>query len=463
MINTLTDKINKSLQKNLQNLSEESLFTVKLIKEIGLENVLNKIKEKINTSEFLNFRVLSIFQKEKIKEETIKENRIKIDNKILFNEIIKLSPNLADQYLEAFYKPKESSSRNGIIVDSKESVLALSNHAFSLKYRNYNTKIVNPFTNNLIDSTFFNYKKSKEFSAIYPARNRILDRDGDKSHSMKISINGILRYKDFKPIKEMSPQNTAFEFTIYHELAHASFPQMMNNYGTQSEKNSDISAIIKMIKNHDLNQEEAQELCNNVISFRVNSNTIDLYDKYTKRAEVTSHYTEDALLSLKKVLETELEEVKKLPDDKICRYSNILVDLNRKNESVLFGLSEHVTKIDPNIISKAIEEHDQNMIKAGPINETDKWFREASEEVFIDTLNENKGIYEEVLIRTKLKENFNDNLNELYEMCANKNPEIGKEVRELYSSYEKNLKENKINVKRGFDSETFSKSINKIS
>lgn len=462
MLNSLTQKLNKSLQKNMQNLSEENLFSINLLKEVGLSTVVNYLKENFPFKDYLNFRALSIFKKSKEVED-----KITADNLMLFDNIIKLSPHLADQYLESFFAV-DKKNRSALLVNEAKLVTQLSIYVLSLKGKDYKNKIYNPFTGAIMESTFLNYynvpKTATDLSHVVVLPERFKERKGDHAYEMNMSVYQTYLYKNnFKPLKGLKQEDLAFEFVLYHECAHASFPQMMEIDSTENEKHSDITSIIKMIKNHDLNQEEAQELCNNVIGFRVNSNSVDAYMQYSVNTKMRSHYTVDAIISLKKVLETELDEIKKLPDNKMCRYSAILIDINKKNESVIFGVEDHKTDIDLEVISKVISDHDEKIMKNGPMNSTDKWFRDNTEEIFLENVQNNKSIYEDILIQTKLSENFDENINVFYKKYSDLNPNVGNTVKDIYKDYEDKQKSDVVKISNGFDSNKFIKSINKIS
>lgn len=467
MLNSLTQKLNKSIQKNIQSLSKENLFSINLLKEVGLSTVITYIKDSFQFKDYLSFRALNIFKNEEEIQRKIQE-----DNTNLFNAIIKLSPHLADQYLESFFNLNKSSNRESLIINSSNDIVQLSEDIFDAGEGSYDIKVLNPFTGNLIDTRFLSYEKKPESiidsSFMLPIKEKEQIRDGDKTHIMNISMYDTYFNKDvFTSIKVIKPEILSLEFTLYHECAHASFAQMTNADKNKDEKNSDITAIIKIIKNHDLNQEDSQELCNNIIKYRIKTNPTNPYLEYTTDNKLRIHYTTDAILSLKNVIETELEEMKKIPDNKISRYSNFLIELNTKNESVIFGPSDHTKEIDMVVIKKAIDDHHKEITEdlieiEGEPNQISTWFKEMKEKEFLDTLINNKILYEDVLIQVKLKENFEENINVLYQKSLQKNPMIGIELRNIYTEYQTNQDKIKVNISDTFNSKEFSKSINKI-
>lgn len=474
MLDKLNAKINKNIQSNIKTLIEENLLSINFIKDYGFNNVIEYIRENIPFKEYLNFRSLNIFKNEEEIQRKIQE-----DNTNLFNAIIKLSPYLADQYLESFFNLNKSSNRESLIISSSNDIVQLSEDIFDAGEGSYDIKVLNPFTGNLIDTRFLSYEKIPETiidsSFMLPIKEKEQIRDGDKTHIMNISMYDTYFNKNvFTSIKGIKPEILSLEFTLYHECAHASFAQMTNSDKNKDEKNSDITAIIKIIKNHDLNQEGSQELCNNIIKYRIKTNPTDPYLEYTTDNKIRIHYTTDAILSLKSVIKTELEEMKKIPDNKISRYSNFLIELNTKNESVLFGLSDHTTQIDKSVIQKAIEDHrkevaedfieiDGEKIEIGDeLNQIITWFKELKEKEFEEILFDNKILYEDVLIQVKLKENFEETISILDQKTLQNNPMIGMELRKTYTEYQKNQDNLKVNISDTFNSKDFSKSINKI-
>lgn len=462
MLNSLTQKLNKSIQKNIQNLSEENLFSINLLKEVGLNTVITYIKDSYQFKDYLSFRALNIFKKSK---ET--ESEIKTDNLILFDNIIKLSPHLADQYLESFFTVNKNDNRAALVLDNADSIRKLSNYVISLKDKNYEQKVFNPFTGAIINTSFLNYyskpKTEEENSNMAQLPEGFDKRNKDESHEMNISVYQTYSAKDnFSSIKGLKPQDLSLEFILYHEFAHASFSQMTEANLNEKEKHSDVTSLIKMIKNHNLNQEEAQELCNNAIKFRVNLNKNDTYTEYSTKSELRKHHTIDAILSLKKILETELETIKELPDSKIPRYTSFIIDVNKNNQSFLFGKEDHKKYIDPKILDKVIADHDKIIMKNGPLNSTDKWFRDNTEEIFIENVKDNRTVYEDILIQTKLNENFDKNLDFFYKRYSDVNPNIGNKIRTLFKEYEAKQEKDVVKISNGFDSKEFIKSINKI-
>lgn len=467
MLDKLNAKINKNLQNNIKVLIEENLLSINFIKDYGFNNIIEYIKENISFKEYLNFRALNIFKNEEEIQRKIQE-----DNTNLFNSIIKLSPHLADQYLESFFNLNKSSNRESLIISSSNDIVQLSEDIFDAGEGSYDIKVLNPFTNNLIDTRFLSYEKIPETiidsSFMLPIKEKEQIRDGDKTHIMNISMYDTYFNKDvFTSIKGIKPEILSLEFTLYHECAHASFAQMTNADKNKDEKNSDITAIIKIIKNHDLNQEESQELCNNIIKYRIKTNPTDPYLEYTTDNKIRIHYTTDAILSLKSVIKTELEEMKKIPDNKISRYSNFLIELNTQNESVLFGLSDHTTQIDKSVIQKAISDHYKETTTdiieiEDETNQISTWLKELKEKEFEEILFDNKILYEDVLIQVKLKENFEETISILTKKTLQNNPMIGMDLRKIYNEYQTNQENVKVNISDTFNSKDFSKSINKI-
>jgi len=128
-----------------------------------------------------------------------------------------------------------------------------------------------------------------------------------------------------------------FEFTLYHELAHASFNQiskMTEDYSNNNEIHSDICAIIKIIKNHDYNAKESLALCHEVFNYRMNSAANDQYLEIN--SPIRTHYTEFGLLQFTSILSRYNNNVKELKDSEISDFvETFMQEAQTKKQKIL--------------------------------------------------------------------------------------------------------------------------------
>lgn len=158
-----------------------------------------------------------------------------------------------------------------------------------------------------------------------------------------------------------------FEFTLYHELAHASFNQMSkmtDSYSNDNEIHSDLCSIIKMIKNHDYTAKESLALCHEIFNYRLNTASNDYYLEVN--APMRTHYTEFGLLQFTSILSKYNNQVKELKDNEITDFvETFMQEAQLREQKILPEMSnkkEFVSNLVENYFNKNMGEDMNNIL-----------------------------------------------------------------------------------------------------
>lgn len=464
MILDLVQKINKSLQNSVDSFINENLFSVKVLREVGLDKISEVINKGFSIREHLNLRVL-----DRIKDTDKVKELIQQDNFLLYKQIISLAPYLKDQALETFFEFDRKEPRMALNLDQIDKLTNFAHFSYGFKDDDFECKIFNHFTGAIINTKIVAYHteptNTQNSSHMAVEHAKILEREADNVHSMKISMYQVMQFSaHFSSFhfsqRAIIPADLCFEFILNHEMAHASYPQIGTNDENYNEKNSDVSSIIKMIKNHDFTQEEAQQLCDDVIRFR--SVKFDHVDHYSRTPDIRPHYTIDAVVALKTVLETEFDQIKELKDKEICRYSSFIIDEHLSNGSLIFGNKNHIKHIDHEYIDELANEYNEKLMSKGVLTLQDKINFDYAVEFFPMTAHENKMAYEDMIIQKMLHDDFETSLATLHHNYSKEHPNFGHIIRNTFQVYQENKAEAKLNLQEKFDRRMLETRVNVI-
>lgn len=304
----------------------ENLLSIKMLREFSVNEVLETVNEKTNVIDFLKIKFLN-----SVKDSELTNMSLKRDNMIILENIYKKAPHIVDSVFERFFENNGMGMKTMPIetIEDRSNMLALMQEAKD----NVKITIKNPFTGHLIGTTLSSFNLNEgQGSAITADPRQYEDAKNINNHTLELSDMSVftLEVEGFKSIKGIPSKQVAFDFVLYHELSHANYSQMSSvSHGdfykeNHHEKNSDVSSLIKMIKEYDLNQEESQSLCDMCIMCRVNTSKDKEISRYASYTDC--HYTVDAVFYLKKVVEADLDKVKSISDKEIGRYVDFVIE-----------------------------------------------------------------------------------------------------------------------------------------
>ena len=435
MIINLVNSLNKILP--LGKLINENLVTIKVLRENGNEAVNSLIHENMDFKEYLKFRFLN-----SIKDSAFIDNQIKRDNQKILDSMNDMTPALKDTVLEKlFQSDNHNTPSNSFCLETKREV---QNFFKNIDYnKDMNVIIKNPFTGHDIKTLITHNRdtpnKRKDYdSHLNIDHAQLASGQINTIHKMTVDMRQVISDANvyYETIKGVSPQELSFDFTLYHELAHADYSQMARKNYNRNEKNSDISALIKIINTYDFDQKEAQKLCDNFLNYRINSADLSNY-KSLDAEHVRVHYTEDAVLVLKQMIENDVNAIKQLPDREIPRYAEFIIDqipsLALKVDKIdYFKKFEHDYKrdfaknSDPDVIS-----HDIDKIKY-------KVFKD--DEIFND-----------LVINYLLKKDFNQGKEIIFDLFESNY--LSQIVNNNYALYKEEKYTHYASIEKNFDSQ----------
>lgn len=355
MLPSLVQKLSNSVHCFVN----ENLLSVKMLRELGVNEVLETVSEKTNVMDFLKIKFLN-----SVKNSELTNMSLKRDNMIILESIYKKAPHIVDSVYERFFE------NNGVGVKTLpvETLEDRSNMLNLMQEAKGNVKITieNPFTGHLIGTTLSSFNLNEGQGSAITADPRQYEKAKNiNNHTLELSDMSVftLEVEGFKSIKGIPSKQVAFDFVLYHELAHANYSQMSSvAHGdfykeNHHEKNSDVSSLIKMIKEYDLNQEDAQSLCDMCIMCRVNTSKDKEISRYASYTDC--HYTEDAVFYLKKVVEADLDKVKSIPDKEIGRYVDFVIQVG--NNTPGLGLDNNKSSdIEQEFLAALIKRNNRN-------------------------------------------------------------------------------------------------------
>lgn len=426
---------------------EENLHIVKIMKDNNFKEAIEKIAGVSFSTpmDFLKYKVLNYIKYSKYIDNLIKEDNNKVISSIKL-EVDDLG--LRDSLLSKFIK---TDKENPIIsyVNDFNDIEELLNNIESADDE-YSCRLINPFTGLEIKSYFTKTPDKKSNSYMITNFDLLINNKQDEAFIMIINYAHLNSNHDINP-SDSKLKKMVFEFTVYHELAHASFSQILNNTDynktNKGEVNSDVSAIIKVIKNNNLSIDESLNFCNHILKFRANH--AKYYDpsgstseNFLKNYDVRIHFTEEDLLHLKQFILSNNKMLKTIPDEDITTFSEILVSSFKSNSPLLIeqksSLSNNIM-IDsfienPKFIEAFNDEYQQSYLLQLPKHKRDDTNLsniKKSCESLKDFFSSNFSLFKDFYIVFNLKYNYDNFVqNNLID-----NPNVNKEIIERYSNY----------------------------
>lgn len=417
--------LNRKLESTISYFVSENLSTVKLLKAVGIDKALESVKKETNVMDYLKLKFL-----DKVKDTDIAKKHIEQDNILILKKIATSQPHIQDAVFERFFAPHDLNSEKINDISTAEGRADLFNEMITPEYKDgvhvdKRVAIQNPFTDHVI-TTYLSSLGAKN-----------THEDGTQSdkqsfmiplpiaHSLaKSRFNNMLYLSEnsapdaeaygFKALKAISPLQVKFDYILYHELAHAGYSQLLlnptvdfYNESCKKEKNSDLSAIIKMIKNYDLNKEEAHELCDMVIKFRIEltkNNPISVYSN-----EKLMHFTEDAIFALKQVVDHDFGKIKEIPDKEIGRYANCIIEAGEMTSGLGFKGS--------NIGSPEVEKMFGAALKTRNRNNPELEVHTGVNDLYTvyEKLQDNKDAYTEIILSHRVRLDPDNAIKEIHD------------------------------------------------
>jgi hypothetical protein len=442
----------QKLSNSVSHFVNENLLSIKMLREMGVKEVLEIVSEKTNVMDFLKIKFL-----DSLKDSELTKMAIKHDNLIILQEIYKKDPYIVDSVYERFFEHDDVGMKAISIntLEDRENLLILMQEA----KKNVHRVIKNPFTDHFINTALLAFNLNTEQGAAMIANPvKYEEAKNRNNHQLVLSNTSIIRLEieGFKSIKGISSKQVAFDFMLYHELSHANYSQMSSaSQGdfykdNHHEKNSDVSSLVKMIKEYDLNQEEAQSLCDMCIMCRVNTSKDKEISRYASYTDC--HYTEDAVFYLKKVIETDLEKVKSIPDKEIGRYVDFIIEAG--NNTPGLGLDNNNMKssaIEQEFLAALITRNNRNQ----PTNVKESVDHINS--IYYQTY-EDKFIYTEVIAAEKILADPVNGINKIHAAFDGSN--IAPLANMQYEIYKINKKDFSEGLGPKIDSKTLQKKLN---
>lgn len=346
---------------NIQTLKISLIIKDKILENLHIVNILqnNDIKETLenitgntfeSANDFLKYRVLNFIKNTKYIK-NIQEN----DNK----DVLDLIKNQKSLEL----RDKLISS----IIDSEKNKVDISNCVDINKVRQLLKKnnikeierleIINPF-NDL--KTTMSASSHSSHNTSFSTLNKSKKNNKELNDIFHIFLNkNIINIGDSNLFKVKDKNDILIDFIFFHELAHSSYCQLLevNEYEENlNEIDSDLVSIVKIIKENNLNIEDANELCNIILKYRSESsvfmkkpNGVSYMDGISR---IRVHFTEESILNMKDFLRISgnIDYIKSINDKEISSFIQIFNEetksLNNCTEFKELGTKESEFVLD---------------------------------------------------------------------------------------------------------------------
>lgn len=442
----------QKLSNSVSDFVNENLLSIKMLREFGINEVLKSVGEKTNVMDFLKMKFLN-----SVKNTELTNMILKRDNIIILEEIYKKEPHIVDSVYERFF---ENSGR-GVKETPIETLEDRANLLKIMQESNQTVKkiIINPFTDHFIATSLSSVNSDTiQGASMLSDTSKYEEAKNRNNHQLELSDMSLIRLEmeGFKSVRGILSKQVAFDFVLYHELAHANYSQMSSaSHGdfykeNHHEKNSDVSALVKMIKEYDLNQEDAQSLCDMCIMCRVNTSKDKEISRYASYTDY--HYTEDAVFYLKKVVETDLEKVKSIPDKEIGRYVDFIIEAGHNMPGLgLDNTNIKSSAIEQEFLSALITRNNRNQptnVKEG-VDHINSIYYQTYEDKFI---------YTEVIAAEKILADPVNGIKKIHAAFDGSN--IAPLANMQYEVYKMNKKEFSSDLGPKIDSKTLHKKLN---
>ena len=342
----MKDIIKKTLSDYLKTaastLSDEDIFTLSKIKEDGLSTILKKV---VKQKSLRPINLINLAYALNTNNEIIK-NKLYENNQKIIQELAGVENHLVfADVLHKFYEPKHAENLRLImkLADVKTHELNIDSIQDIPFIRFDDGTYINPYNN----SAFIIESKTEEGSDIKSLRNpnersitatirmSLLSQNDWLQNSGKDHA-GLIHSFSLEQIVKMG-----VEFVLFHELAHSAVKKYSFE-GKDEESFADLCGIIQVIKNNDLSQEDAIKFINRMLLHRSEGNAIAYYainfeDDSNTLPNDRYHFTQNALLYFKEMLQTSFNYIKEMPIKEQAIFAANLV------------IAQSVSEVDQNI------------------------------------------------------------------------------------------------------------------
>jgi hypothetical protein len=421
MILDALKKVNSSLNNTSKSLINEDLKSLLNIHHLGLEealNIANNGNKLSNPITYLKFKVIdalkdlelskkilgSYFKTQLTKIEEAIENPI-IRQQILEENLFKANNNAKHIKVDSFVDVAilhEIGSQEG-----KDKVLT--SHRTINSNLGIKRQVMNPFSGVVVDLEM----QIDKMHTMHGNRVLTMDKKYHDVNSLHVVQVTTQNDKSFNMSDDLNYNKLVnFEFTLYHELAHASYNQMSKTKPedrNSKELHSDLCAIVKIIKNHDLTSRDALNLCGEVFNFRLDSAVHDQY--FNVNDKIREHFTEVGIIQFTSILSKNMDKVKNLKDNEISNFVETFVQEAQNKELKILPEMENKQEFVTNLVDKFIKENiGDNFHNIASFN---AYAANASSKLFEKNPYNTKYLYDDnkkEIIYKKMKNNMMNNM-----------------------------------------------------
>lgn len=367
MILDALKKVNNSLNATSKALMNEDLKSILNIHHFGLDEALqiaNNGNQFVNPISYIKFKVIDALKDLELSKKILgyycKAQLTKIEEAIE-------NPIIRQQLLEEnLFKAKNNDKH--IKVDSFIDVAILheigsqdGKDEVLTKYRTINSnlgikrKVMNPFSGVVVDLEM----QINKMHTTHENRVLIMDKKYHDVNALHVVQVTTQNDRSFNMSDDMNHNKlVSFEFTLYHELAHASYNQMSKTKEddkNHKEVHSDLCAIVKIIKNHDLKTTDALNLCGEVFNYRLNSAITEQY--FNVNNKVRDHFTEVGIIQFASIFSKIIDKVKNLKDNEISHFVETFIQEAQKKELKILPEPENKQEFVKKLLDKFIKEN----------------------------------------------------------------------------------------------------------
>lgn len=367
MILDALKKANNSLNTTTKALCNEDLKSILNIHHFGLDEALsiaNNGSKFSNPITYLKFKIIDTlkdfsFTKKilgeyfktqlslideaisnpLVRKEILKENIFKINNEEKHMKV--------EDFIDVIVLHAEGVKEG---TDSVMTAMNVKNSTLGIK-----RKVMNPFNGIVMDLEM----QHEQEHTMHGNRVFTMDKEFHDIHSLYI-VQVMTNNNRSLNVSEDEKYNKLvnFEFTLYHELAHTSYNQMSKTKTDDrnlKEIHSDLSSIIKVIKNHNMSGSEALHLCEEIFKFRTESPSKSQY--FDKVPTIREHFTELGIISFTSTLSKKMDKIKELKDSEIGDFVETFIQESMKKEINVLPVMENKEAFVKELLNNYIKDN----------------------------------------------------------------------------------------------------------
>lgn len=366
MILDALKKASNSLNTTSKSLVNEDLKSILNIHHFGLSEALtiaNNGNKLSNPITYLKFKIIDSVKdldfSKKILGSYFKQQLSNIDDAIsnplsrkefLINNMFK--PKKEDNYLHLNTFADVISIHEEGMKEGTDKVLS------SMKFDNalgVKRKILNPFN----DIVFNLEMQTEREHSNHGNRVFTIDTEYQDINSLYVIQ---LKTNSEKSLNLSSDESynklVRFEYTLYHELAHTSYNQMTKTKEEDNNKkeiHSDLCAIIKIIKNHDLNGKDTLNLCKEIFKDRLSSASVTQY--FDQKPSLREHFTEIGIIDFTSSISRNIDKLKSLKDNEIGDFVETFMQESMKRDPKILPAIDDKALFVNNLLDNYLKEN----------------------------------------------------------------------------------------------------------